>query len=110
MATAKEKAEANQAVENVKAAEQKVADIQAERAKKEAEKDAETLAKHPKIGSKLNWVRHNKWKLVGTAATGGAFALGWFGHKIYSDAKAAKVETPEEAEAIDEVVETPFDA
>ena len=93
--TKKEEIEAKSAVAEVQKAEAKIEELKAEKAKKEAEKDAEILAKHPKIGSKINWVRHNKWKIAGTAATGGAFALGWFGHKFLSS-KARGARTVEE--------------
>lgn len=59
----------------VEAAEKEVEKAKAAKAAKEAAKDAAILEKHPKVGSKINWVRHNKWKLVGGAATGGILLL-----------------------------------
>lgn len=109
MATKKEEIEKNAAIAEVQKADAKVEELKAKKAADIAAKDAEILEKHPKIGSKINWVRHNKWKLVAGAATGGAsFAAGWFAHKFFGkkdDEPAIEAEiTPTE-----ESNEAPFD-
>ena len=106
MAT-REKVEATVAVNAVAEADKKVEQIKADKLAAEAAKDAETLAKHPKIGSKLNWLRHNKWRIAGAAATGGAsFVVGWFANKIYTDHKAKQAAIADASEVDDsEVVE-----
>lgn len=103
----KEKIEATVAVNAVAEADKRVEQIKADKAATEAAKDAETLAKHPKIGSKLNWVRHNKWKIVAGVATGGTgFVVGWVAQKLYTDHKAKKAGTEIAADVDDsEVVE-----
>lgn len=102
MATTKEKIEATVAVNAVAEADAKIAKIKADKEAAEAAKDAETLAKHPKIGSKLNWLRHNKWKVVGGVATGGAgFVAGWVAQKIYTNHKAKVSAETDTAEADD---------
>ena len=74
-----------------------------------AAKDAEILEKHPKIGSKINWVRHNKWKLVAGAATGGVtFAAGWFSHKFFGK-KAEEPAIEAEITPVEESEAAPFD-
>ena len=82
--TKKEEIEKNAAIAEVQAADKKVEELKAEKAAKAAAKDAEILEKHPKIGSKINWVRHNKWKLaLGVATSGASFAAGWVAHKVF---------------------------
>lgn len=109
MATKKEEIESKSAIAEVQKADAKVEELKAKKAADIAAKDAEILEKHPKIGSKINWFRHNKWKLVAGAATGGAsFAAGWFAHKFFGkkdDEPAIEAEvTPTE-----ETSEAPFD-
>ena len=109
---AKEKAEVEVAVNNVKAAEKKVADIKAEKAATKAKKHEDTLTKHPKLGPAINWVDDHKWQIVGGVATGGvSFAAGWFGHKFFGkkDEAAETVDVIVETES-DEAIEAPFDA
>lgn len=108
--TKKEELEAKQAEAAVKAADKKVEDLKAKKAAEAAAKDAKILEKHPKIGSKINWIRHNKWKLVAGAATGGvSFAAGWFGHKIFSDKKAEEAAAAATDVTPTEEPEAPFE-
>jgi hypothetical protein len=106
----KEELESKNAIAEVKKADEKVEELRAKKAAAIAAKDAEILEKHPKIGSKINWVRHNKWKLVAGAATSGAsFAAGWFAHKFFGkkdDEPAIEAETT----PIEESTEPPFEA
>ena len=109
MATKKEEIESKNAIEEVQKAETKVEELKAKKAAEAAAKDAAILEKHPKIGSKINWVRHNKWKLaLGVATSGASFGLGWVAHKVFSkkdDEPAIEAEiTPTE-----ELNEAPFD-
>lgn len=96
----------------VEAAEKKVEEAKAAKAAKEAAKDAEILQKHPKIGKGINIVRHNKWKILGAAATGGiSLGIGYIaGDKdVLGFRKRKALKAAEATEVSDEVVETPFD-
>lgn len=109
MATKKEEIEKNAAIAEVQKADAKVEELKAKKAADIAAKDAEILEKHPKIGSKINWVRHNKWKLVAGAATGGAsFAAGWFAHKFFGK-KDDEPAIEAEIAPTEESNEAPFD-
>lgn len=109
MATKKEEIEAKNSVAEVQKAEKKVEELKAKKAAEAAAKDAEILEKHPKIGSKINWVRHNKWKLVAGAATGGVtFAAGWFSHKFFGK-KAEEPAIEAEITPVEESEAAPFD-
>ena len=114
--TKKEEIESKNAVEAVKAADAKVDEIKAKKAADKAKRHEETLKKHPKIGSKLNWLDDNKWKIIGGVATGGILTVAGyvagendlFGFKKRKEAKLA-------AQAIDitpesESTEPPFEA
>lgn len=111
MATKKEEIEKNAAIAEVQKADAKVEEIKAKKAADIAAKDAEILEKHPKIGSKINWIRHNKWKLVAGAATGGAsFAAGWFAHKFFGKKDDEPAIEAAETTPVEESTEPPFEA
>lgn len=107
----KEELESKSAIAEVQKADAKVEEIKAKKAADIAAKDAEILEKHPKIGSKINWIRHNKWKLVAGAATGGAsFAAGWFAHKFFGKKDDEPAIEAAETTPVEESTEPPFEA
>lgn len=111
MATAKEKVEAKAAVEEVQKADDKVAEIKAEKAKKKAERQAkrETWKGPLKIlGKGINWCENNPGPAAVCVVTG--TGLGWAGKVLYDKIVSKKDETAEEeTPLLEEANEAPFD-
>lgn len=112
----KEEVEAKAAVASVEEAEKKVADIKAEKAAKKAKRQADRLAKHPKLGKVLNYAEDNAVPIgVGVAIgcpVGAGVYLGvkklvehFSGKKTEEVVEASTDETSDE-ESVDT---TPFD-
>lgn len=105
---AKEKIEKDSAIEAVKEAEKKVADIKAEKAAKKAKKHEERLNKHPKLGKAINWVDDNKIPVgVGVLIGGPLGVAAVLGYQKIKQNKADEAIANEENS--DEVEETPFE-
>lgn len=103
--------ETQAAVNAVTEADQKVANLQMEKAAKKAKKHEERLAKHPKIGKFINWVDDNKIPLGVGVLIGGPLGVG--GTILYnkfskkSDAEVAVEADVEETDT--EADKVPFD-
>lgn len=111
MATAKEKVEVKAAVEEVQKADDKVAEIKAEKAKKKAERQAkrETWKGPLKVlGKGINWCENNPGPAAVCVVTG--TGLGWAGKVLYDKIVGKKDETAEEeTPLLEEANEAPFD-
>ena len=109
----KEEVEAKAAVSAVEEAEKKIADIKAEKAAKKAKKQADRLAKHPKLGKVVNYVEDNAKPIGIGIAIGGPIGVGVaYGVKKAIDhfsAKNAEAEDASTDETEEEVDTTPFD-
>jgi preprotein translocase subunit SecF len=109
----KEEIEVKAAVSAVEEAEQKVADIKAEKAAKKTKKQADRLAKHPKLGKVINYVEDNAKPIGIGIAIGGPIGVGVaYGVKKAIDHFSAKNAEEVVEDPTDEEVETdttPFD-
>ena len=109
MATKKEEIESNNAIAEVKKADEKVEELKAKKAADKAKKHEERLQKHPKLGKAINWVDDHKWQIAAGAATGGvSFAGGWFAHKFFGK-KDDELAIEAEVTPTEETNEAPFD-
>ena len=102
--TKKEEIESKNAVAAVQAADQKVEEIRAKKLADKAKRHEETLKKHPKIGSKLNWLDDNKWKIAGGVATGGILTIASYvagEHDLFGFKKRREAKAAEQAKVID---------
>ena len=107
MAT-KEKAEKDVALEAVKEADNKVAEIKAEKAAKKAERQAkrETWKGPLKVlGKGINWCENNPGPAAVCVVTG--TGLGWAGKVLFDKFVSKNAEATEETEEV--VEEAPFD-
>lgn len=102
--------ETQAAVNAVTEADQKVANLQMEKAAKKAKKHEERLAKHPKIGKFINWVDDNKIPLGVGVLIGGPLGVG--GTILYNKfgKKSGEVTAEVDVEETDtEAEKVPFD-
>ena len=110
MANTKEKVEAKAAVEEVQKADDKVAEIKAEKAAKKAERQAkrETWKGPLKVlGKGINWCENNPGPATACFLTG--TGVGWVAKHCYEKYISKKKETAEETPLLEEVNEAPFD-
>lgn len=111
----KEEVEAKAAVSAVEEAEKKVADIKAEKAAKKAKRQADRVAKHPKLGKVINYVEDNAKPIGIGIAIGGPIGVGVaYGVKKAVDHFSAKnadevVEASTDETDEESVDTTPFD-
>ena len=106
----KEKIENNKAIEAVQAADNKVAEIKAEKAAKKAKKHQERLDKHPKLGKAVNWVDDNKIPVGVGVLIGGPLGVGAvLGYqKLKAKKSADDADIIESEENSDEATTAPF--